>query len=92
MVFGKQKVSLEIPGVHARTQLRDATPAFILPPLQSDDEAAGNSEFQHWAIVPAQIVKDHRITQQIYFQPITNKAERHDLGLPITTTTLPDGR
>lgn len=88
-VFYKPKLTVEVPGSHARTVLHDATPSFYVHTL--DDPDGGGGDTTVFAIVQALPDKDRRVFAQVRFTQLTGNAKRKDGIIDTTTERLPGG-
>jgi hypothetical protein len=71
-------MTTELAGLHARTVLHDAHPAFFVHVNQDTDSAgdSANSDTMVWAVVQATINKDRRVFAKIQFSQLATKAKR----------------
>lgn len=88
-VFYKPKMTVEVPGAHARTVLHDSSPAFYIHTL--DDPDGGGNDSTVFAIVQAVPDKDRRIFAQVRFTQLTGNAKRKDGIIETNTERLPGG-
>jgi hypothetical protein len=92
-LFGKQKMTTQLDGLHASTRIHTQTPAFFVP--VGEDDPGGhdspNSELPSWAIVQAHPDKDIRVLQQVAFTAITNNANRQEGVIAIDSVKVPGG-
>lgn len=92
-VFGKQKMTTQLDGLHANTRLHTTAPAFFVPVGEDDPGGhdAANAEVPSWAIVRAQPDKDRRVLQQVAFTAVTNNAKRQEGIIAIDSVKVPGG-
>ena len=91
--FYKPKMTTELPGLHARTVLHDARPAFFIH-VNADPDPGGDSAESNtsvWALVQAQAGKDRRVFAKIQFTQLTGHAKRAEGLVDTETETVPGG-
>ncbi len=84
----KPKMTVEVPGAHARAVLHDRTPVFYIHVL---DDPEGGTDSPVFAIVEAVPDEDRRIFAQVRFTQLTGNANRKDGIVDSVTEHLPGG-
>ena len=89
LVFGKQKVTTQLDGLHAATRLHTQTPSFFVP-LGEEDQGhdAKDADLADWAIVQAEPAKDHRVMQQLSFTVVGTGAKRQEGTIAVDTVKV----
>ena len=91
----KPKMSVEVPGLHARSIVHDQQPVFYLHFNQDDPDGGGSSAkdvSMTWTIVRAVAAKDHRVFTKMQFTQLTGHAKRaEDTFVETKTESLPGG-
>ena len=92
-VFYKPKLTMELPGLHARTLLHDTRPSFYVHVLEDPDAAgdSGNSDTSVWALLQAKQDKDRRVLAKVQFTQLTGHAKRAQGIVDTATESLGNG-
>lgn len=88
-LFYRPKLTTELNGEHARTQIHTSKPVFYLM-VQSDPDAEDTDPVS-FAIVQAAAVKDKRVVNRMSYSQFTGRAKRDDGVIETTVTQMPGG-
>ena len=90
--FYRPQLTTEIAGEHAKTQLHSLKPVIYFR-VNEDNDPGGedNGDKRMFAVIPAKIVKDHRIVTQISFNQFTTRGKRKDDIVPGRLEKLKQG-
>jgi hypothetical protein len=89
----RPKVTTELTGASARTQLHTKTPVFYLL-LEADRDPAGNGQDEDlytFAIVRIAPGKDRRVVDNLSYTQLTGRGRHNDAFIATTTTKTADG-
>jgi len=92
-IFFKPKMTIELPGAHARSIIHDTKPAFYLHMLQDPDGKGDTeaSESDVYAIIKAVPANDRRIFVQLRFAQLSGDTKKDNGLVGSTLERLPGG-
>lgn len=91
--FYKPKITIDLNGQHARTQLHTSTPVFYFHAATDPDSSEDDpkSDTAVIALVRAHVKQDKRVLSTIRFTQFTEHAKRHDGVIASDIEKLPGG-
>ncbi len=90
--FYRPETTTELIGEHAKAQLHTREPVLYLHVDEDEDPEGENSGDEHtYQIVPAKVIKDHRVVTQTSLNQFTDHVAREDYYVCASVEKLPHG-